>query len=298
MNQQIALKTIKKLGFPVKAVWNGKEALDYLQNPSADQPLPDVILMDVQMPVLDGYRATYTIRNAKPFVDRPDVKNTPIVAMTASAIQGDREKCEMAGMDDYLAKPVKKPNLEKMLIKWAIEGRKKRAEATAAPETTLRTPKRPGAQTNVSFTSDRSDLQDPQEHLTSELDRLEFAHRTAFERSSESTGDLAIQQQQAEEKAITLRNDVLMESGEDPKTRLGRGVSDENHHEDGSESAALTTENMQKFAQNDMPTQVGREETDTVSSVGATLGDTGTSASVSISRVSTGHGSIVPRKPG
>lgn len=98
INQQIALKTIKKLGFPAHAVWNGKEALEYLQLPSEQQPRPDIILMDVQMPVLDGYRTTYTIRNSKLFVKDPVVRNTPIVAMTASAIQGDREKCEMAGM--------------------------------------------------------------------------------------------------------------------------------------------------------------------------------------------------------
>lgn len=52
INQQIALKTIKKLGFPVKAVWNGKEALDYLAAPSKEQPQPDIILMDVQMPIM------------------------------------------------------------------------------------------------------------------------------------------------------------------------------------------------------------------------------------------------------
>jgi CheY-like chemotaxis protein len=52
INQQIALKTIKKLGFPVKAVWNGKEALDYLAAPSEEQPRPDIILMDVQMPIM------------------------------------------------------------------------------------------------------------------------------------------------------------------------------------------------------------------------------------------------------
>ena len=142
VNQQIALKTIKKLGFPVNAVWNGKEALDYLQNPSQKQPLPDIILMDVQMPVMDGYRATYTIRNGQPFANNADLQSLPIVAMTASAIQGDREKCESAGMDDYLAKPVTKPILEKMLVKWAIEGRRKRAEIAKNPAKASR-PRRP-----------------------------------------------------------------------------------------------------------------------------------------------------------
>ena len=98
INQQIALKTIKKFNFSVSAVWNGKEALDYLRKePSSTHPRPDIILMDVQMPILDGYAATTHIRTN--FADAPEVRNVPIVAMTASAIQGDREKCERAGMD-------------------------------------------------------------------------------------------------------------------------------------------------------------------------------------------------------
>lgn len=61
INQQIALKTVKKLGFGVSAVWNGKEAIDYIlasKNNPPDYPKPDIILMDCMMPVLDGYRAT------------------------------------------------------------------------------------------------------------------------------------------------------------------------------------------------------------------------------------------------
>lgn len=140
INQQIALKTIRNLGFAASAVWNGKEALDYLlratataqsanpaapptlgTSPSNRTPLPNLILMDVQMPVLDGYRATHTLRHHTPFKDLQSIQNIPIVAMTASAIQGDREKCQRAGMDDYLAKPVRRMTLEKMIRKW-IEG--------------------------------------------------------------------------------------------------------------------------------------------------------------------------------
>ena len=77
------------------------------------------------MPVLDGYRATHFIRHHSPYSSIASVRAVPIVAMTASAIQGDREKCTSAGMDDYLAKPVKGKLLEDMLLKWAIEGRKK-----------------------------------------------------------------------------------------------------------------------------------------------------------------------------
>lgn len=275
-------------------MWNGKEALDYLQNPSKEQPMPDVILMDVQMPVLDGYRATYTIRNAKPFVNNPAMSNTPIVAMTASAIQGDREKCEMAGMDDYLAKPVKKTNLENMLIKWAIEGRKKRLELANQSAERPRKPKRPdGPRNTASFTSDSSSLTTSQDHLSSELDKLEFAHRAAFERSSESAGDIAMRQQQAEEKAITLRDDVLIEAGEDPKTRLGRGFSDENYHHDDDDAGvtALTTENMQKLSLEDRVSQLKRNsstalEAEDSSSIAATFGETA-SGSIPISRAST-----------
>lgn len=75
------------------------------------------------MPVLDGYRTTHLIRHHKPYSAIATIRTLPIVAMTASAIQGDKEKCKAAGMDDYLAKPVKGNLLEEMLVKWAVEGR-------------------------------------------------------------------------------------------------------------------------------------------------------------------------------
>jgi len=77
------------------------------------------------MPVLDGYRATHIIRHHNPYSAIASIRTLPIIAMTASAIQGDREKCTSAGMDDYLAKPVRGKLLEDMLLKWAFEGRKK-----------------------------------------------------------------------------------------------------------------------------------------------------------------------------
>jgi CheY-like chemotaxis protein len=80
--------------------------------------------MDVQMPVIDGYRATHLIRHHPPY--REMSGRIPIIAMTASAIQGDREKCMRAGMDDYIAKPVRGGTLEKALDRWAIEGRGRR----------------------------------------------------------------------------------------------------------------------------------------------------------------------------
>jgi len=124
INQQIAIRTVRKLGFSVSAVWNGKEALDYLvdsiSSTSPQKQRADLILMDVQMPVLDGYHATHQIRHHDPYRSLPGIKAVPIIAMTASAIHGDREKCQRAGMDDYLAKPVKPALLERMLVKWAV----------------------------------------------------------------------------------------------------------------------------------------------------------------------------------
>ncbi|RMZ83454.1 hypothetical protein DV737_g1559, partial [Chaetothyriales sp. CBS 132003] len=127
INQQIAINFLKSFKFGVSAVWNGKEALEYLlkaTNPdigsieAKDHPVPAVILMDVQMPVLDGYHATHILRHHEPYTTIDAIGRIPIVAMTASAIRGDREKCERAGMDDYLAKPVQRAVLEKMILKW------------------------------------------------------------------------------------------------------------------------------------------------------------------------------------
>ncbi len=102
-------------------MWDGQEALTYLLDMA--HPMPQIILMDCQMPVLDGYRTTHLIRHHKPYSAIASIRTLPIIAMTASAIQGDREKCTSAGMDDYLAKPVKGKVLENMLMKWVVEGR-------------------------------------------------------------------------------------------------------------------------------------------------------------------------------
>ncbi|KAL6816486.1 hypothetical protein J3E69DRAFT_345566 [Trichoderma sp. SZMC 28015] len=131
VNQKIATRTIGKLGFQVSATWNGKEALDYMIGASKGQnKMPDIILMDVQMPIIDGYKCTHLLRHHLPY--KTLVQNVPIVAMTASAIHGDREKCTKAGMDDYLAKPVTMKVLEKMLIRWSITRRRPQAGPPAS----------------------------------------------------------------------------------------------------------------------------------------------------------------------
>ncbi|KAK2749068.1 histidine kinase hhk6p [Colletotrichum kahawae] len=125
INQQIATKTIMKLGFKVTAAWNGKDALEYMAGAKdGKHAKPDIILMDVQMPVIDGYKCTHLLRHHVPY--KAYVRDIPIVAMTASAIQGDKEKCTKAGMDDYLSKPVKSKTLERMLVRWSLAKRQQR----------------------------------------------------------------------------------------------------------------------------------------------------------------------------
>jgi CheY-like chemotaxis protein len=92
----------------VQVAANGEEAVQM----SADGAF-DVIFMDCQMPTLDGYAATAAIRRRE-----GDAQRTPIVAMTANAMPGDRERCITAGMDDYIAKPIDDAVLRQALDKW------------------------------------------------------------------------------------------------------------------------------------------------------------------------------------
>ncbi|KAK9248199.1 hypothetical protein V1506DRAFT_530177 [Lipomyces tetrasporus] len=114
INQQIALNLLKKLKYGVEAVCNGKQALDALDRRlSCRQPF-DLVLMDCQMPLMDGYEATRRLRRHSD----NSVRDVPVIAMTANAVTGDRERCLDAGMSDYLAKPVKRDVLESIIAKW------------------------------------------------------------------------------------------------------------------------------------------------------------------------------------
>jgi signal transduction histidine kinase/DNA-binding response OmpR family regulator len=108
MNQKIVGKILNKLGYEPKMTNNGKEVLEEVSN-----KYYDVILMDVQMPEMDGLEATKMIRVC--LNDQP-----VIIAMTANTLQGDREECLRAGMDDYICKPVNLEELVNLLEKWAI----------------------------------------------------------------------------------------------------------------------------------------------------------------------------------
>jgi two-component system, sensor histidine kinase and response regulator len=107
INQRVALRMLEKLGIEAEIVQNGAEAVSAVE--AGSYPL---VFMDCQMPVMDGFQATAAIRALE------KGRGLPIVAMTAHAMQGDRERCLEAGMDDYMSKPISLAALEAVLVKW------------------------------------------------------------------------------------------------------------------------------------------------------------------------------------
>lgn len=114
INQKIAVKFVTGLGLQCEAYSDGRQAVEALRTRSKEGNPFHIVLMDVQMPVLDGYNATRELRNDPD----PNVNEVLVIAMTASAIEGDREKCLQAGMNNYLPKPVRSPILSDMLDKY------------------------------------------------------------------------------------------------------------------------------------------------------------------------------------
>lgn len=109
VNQKLALHLLGKIGCVVDLATNGREAVQMAR--ATDY---DLILMDCQMPELDGFEAAAEIRRTE-----HDGHRVPIIALTANVMQGDREKCLAAGMDDYLSKPLRQPELWRVLEQWA-----------------------------------------------------------------------------------------------------------------------------------------------------------------------------------
>jgi signal transduction histidine kinase/DNA-binding response OmpR family regulator len=125
-NQEVLSGIAEYLGFGIKIVGNGLEALNALE---ADRNY-DVVLMDCQMPIMDGYAATRAIRESE---ERRGLARLPIVAVTAHALQGERSKVIDAGMDDYMTKPVSITTLKSVIERW-LTGNPAGATLIAAPE--------------------------------------------------------------------------------------------------------------------------------------------------------------------
>jgi len=112
VNQEVVLSMLELFGCSAELVENGKSAVEMAE---AGEPY-DIVLMDCQMPVQDGYEATTAIRKLERA--RSEDRSIPIIALTANALEGDRERCLMAGMNDYLSKPFKQEQLYLCLERW------------------------------------------------------------------------------------------------------------------------------------------------------------------------------------
>lgn len=110
-NQRVILAHLKRLGYAAHVVEHGQAAVDAITQNGTRYGL---ILMDWQMPVMDGLTATQLIRQQ----EAPTGRHIPIIGVTANAIKGDRERCFDAGMDDYISKPVKREELQRVLVQW------------------------------------------------------------------------------------------------------------------------------------------------------------------------------------
>jgi signal transduction histidine kinase/DNA-binding response OmpR family regulator len=122
VNQRLAQVMLGKAGYPIRLAPNGAVALaEYTQTPDDF----DLIFMDIQMPVMDGFTAARQIRRWEQTQAGPtgnvDGRHIPVIAMTANALTGDREKCIEAGMDDYLSKPITRDGVFQMVHKWVMK---------------------------------------------------------------------------------------------------------------------------------------------------------------------------------
>jgi PAS domain S-box-containing protein len=113
-NQEVALMLLQEMGATADVANNGKEAVEMIKEGLNTGTAYDAILMDCQMPIMDGYDATRAIRELERSADH----KTHIIAMTANAMSSDREKCLACGMDDYLTKPIDEARLRTILLRW------------------------------------------------------------------------------------------------------------------------------------------------------------------------------------
>ena len=137
VNARVALRLLSLLGIEADMVGDGRAALEKIARTTYD-----LILMDCQMPVMDGYTATRTRREDE---RQKGLPRLPIIAMTANAMAGDREKCLDAGMDDYLTKPLDRGLLEATIARWLPDAVGEKSKAAATPASSLGTGQPPQA---------------------------------------------------------------------------------------------------------------------------------------------------------
>jgi CheY-like chemotaxis protein len=119
INALLARRMLEKANCEVRLCVNGREAVDVMaQRLEGSGPAFDLILMDVHMPVLDGLEATRIIKGLYAGQPKGGLRAPPIVALTANAFEEDRRRCMEAGMDDYLAKPFDRDDLQQVLDRW------------------------------------------------------------------------------------------------------------------------------------------------------------------------------------
>ena len=133
MNQKLAVTLLKKAGYGVDAVENGHLAVKALKHTSYD-----LVFMDVQMPEMDGFEATQAIREME-----GNRKHTPIIAMTAHAMKGDRERCLKSGMDDYISKPIEPKEMFTVIETWTKSSVVKKVMSQADDSEKTDSPKDP-----------------------------------------------------------------------------------------------------------------------------------------------------------
>ncbi len=168
-NQRIAEKNITQAGFNMVLAQNGKEAVDIFKTRKFD-----LILMDIQMPVMDGYEASQRIRDLEKQGAGfdPGLARIPIVAMTAHAVSGIRDKCLEAGMDDYISKPLRRIDLMDMINKW-IPSQSKTATTTLKRDLLRRDEKsRPFATDPIDFEKALKEFENDRDFLTEVMEEF------------------------------------------------------------------------------------------------------------------------------
>ncbi|KAL4941542.1 CheY-like superfamily [Aspergillus oleicola] len=119
VHQKLITRTLDQLNCTYVVVPDGQKALDYLSAPPSTHPRPDVILMDLAMPILSGFSATEIIRTLPPYTTDPLIPNTPIIALTAGfLLRGEYERLRSKGFDDVLVKPIRRAHLPRILEYW------------------------------------------------------------------------------------------------------------------------------------------------------------------------------------